>query len=98
MHNSFYLIKMKFSFKFVINKRTFFKFFFTFLYNLYRYNLIISTFNSVNNEKTFFTFIFNFINSEGASFKFFFIFFSYNLYKYNLIVFIFNKKIIINNI
>ena len=84
MCSSFYLIKIKFNFRFIINKRVFLKFFFIFFYNLYKYNLI--------------TFIFNFVNSKGASFKFFFIFFLYNLYKCNLIVFIFNKRVIINNI
>ena len=89
---------MKSDFKFIINKKTFFKFFSTLLYNLYKYNLITSALNFINNKGVSFIFIFLFINSKGASFKFFFIFFSYNLYKYNLIMFVLNKKIIINNI
>ena len=98
MCSLFYLIKIKFNFKFIINKRVFLRFFSVFFYNLYKCNLIISVFNSVNNEETFFIFIFNFINSKKAFFKFFFTFFFYNLYKYNLIIFIFNKEVIINNI
>ena len=98
MCGSFCLIEMKFNFRFVINKKISFKFFSIFFYNLYKYNLIASAFNSVNNKRAFFIFIFNFINSKRVSFRFFFIFFSYNLYKYNLIVSIFNKRIIINNI
>ena len=84
MRGSFYLIKIKSGFRFIINKEAFFRFFFVFSYNLYRYNLIIFTFN--------------FVNSRRASFKFFFTFFSYNLYKYNLIMSALNKKTIINNI
>ena len=75
---------MKFSFKFIINKKTFFKFFFMLFYNLCKYNLI--------------TFIFNFINNKRVFFKFFFVFLFYNLYKYNLIISVFNKKVIVNNI
>ena len=89
---------MKSGFRFIINKRIFFKFFSILLYNLYKCNLIISVFNSVNSKRAFFIFIFNFVNNGGTFFRFFFTFFSYNLYKCNLIIFIFNKRIIINNI
>ena len=98
MCNSSCLIEIKSSFKFIINRKVSFRFFFVFLYNLYRYNLIISIFNFINNKEVFFISAFNSVNDEGAFFKFFFIFFSYNSCKYNLIMFIFNKKIIINNI
>ena len=98
MHSSSYLIKIKSSSKFIINKKVFFRFFSIFLYKLYKYNLITFIFNFINNKKAFFIFIFNSVNSKETSFKFFFTFFSYNLYKYNLIIFTFNKKTIINNI
>ena len=89
---------MKFNSRFIINKKTFFKFFFAFFYNLYKYNLITSAFDFINNKRVSFIFVFNFVNNKKTSFKFFFTFFSYNLYKYNLIISVFNKEVIINNI
>ena len=47
---------MKSDFRFIINKRVFFKFF----YNLYKCNLIVFIFNFINNEGASFRFFFIF--------------------------------------
>ena len=112
MHSSSYLIKIKSSSKFIINKKIFLRFFSALLYNSCKCDLITSVLNFVNGEEAsftsaldstngggvFFTSVLDSVNSRGVSFKFFFIFFSYNLYRYNLIISIFNKEVIINNI